>query len=63
MPTLHWLTRDEDLRTDGTDAAEKRTIGELWEHKSAGQGLFIIAEKSVNGRDIHQQLIEKTGTA
>ena len=48
---------------DGTDAAEKRTIGELWEHKSAGQGLFIIAEKSVNGRDIHQQLIEKTGTA
>ena len=48
---------------DGTDAAEKRTIGELWEHKSAGAGLFIIAEKSVNGRDIHQQLIEKTGTA
>ena len=48
---------------DGTDAAEKRTIGELWEHKSAGQGLFIIAEKSVNGRDIHQQLIEKTRTA
>ena len=48
---------------DGTDAAEKRTIGELWEHKGAGQGLFIIAEKSVNGRDIYQQLIEKTGTA
>ena len=48
---------------DGTDAAEKRTIGELWEHKSAGAGLFSVAEKSVNGRDIHQQLIEKTGTA
>ncbi len=46
-----------------SDTAEKRTIGELWEHKSAGQGLFIIAEKSVNGQDIHQQLIEKTGTA
>ena len=48
---------------DESDTKEKQTIGALWERQSAGAGLFIIAEKSVNGRDIHQQLMEKTGTA
>ena len=48
---------------DGADTAEKRTIGELWQQKSNGRGLFLVVEKLLNGRDVYQQLIEKTGTA
>lgn len=44
---------------DGMDTAEKRTIGELWEKASEGKGLFIVAEKTVDGRDAREQLIEK----
>ena len=40
----------------GSDTAEKRTIGALWQQKSDGQGLFIVVEKNVNGRDVRQQL-------
>ena len=48
---------------DGADTAEKRTIGELWQRQSVGKGLFIVVEKLLNGRDVRQQLIEKTGPA
>lgn len=48
---------------DGTDTAEKRTIGELWQQKSNSRGLFIVVEKLLNGRDVYQQLVEKTSTA
>ena len=34
------------LTAQTTDTAEKRLIGELWEAKSAGRGLFLIAEKA-----------------
>lgn len=44
---------------DGPDTAEKRTIGQLWENRSDGKGLFIVVEKSVAGRDIRAQLTEK----
>ena len=47
---------------DGADTTEKRTIGELWQQKSTGSGLFIVVEKFLNGRDVYQQLMEKTGT-
>ena len=46
---------------DGSDTAEKRTIGELWERESKGRGLFMIAEKSIKGMDVRQQLLQKTG--
>ena len=46
---------------EGFDTAEKRTIGALWEQKSDGKGLFIIAEKTVDGKDVRQQLMEKIG--
>ena len=46
---------------EGADTAEKRTIGALWERKSDGKGLFIIAEKNVDGKDVRQQLMEKIG--
>lgn len=44
---------------DGPDTAEKRTIGELWERKSAGKGLFIVVEKSIAGRGPRDQLLNK----
>ena len=47
---------------EGSDTAEKRTIGALWEQASAGKGLSMVAEKMVDGKDVRQQLLEKTGT-
>lgn len=41
----------------GPDTAEKRAIGELWQRKSNGRGIFIVVEKNVKGRDMRQQLL------
>ena len=46
---------------EGSDTNEKRTIGALWERESNGKGLFAVAEKMVNGKDVRQQLAEKIG--
>ena len=46
---------------DAADTREKRAIGELWERMSEGKGLFLIAEKTVDGKDVRGQLMEKTG--
>jgi type III restriction enzyme len=46
---------------DGADTAEKRTVGALWEEKSDGKGLFIVVEKTVDGRDMRRQLVDKVG--
>jgi type III restriction enzyme len=43
------------------DTNEKRLIGELWEKRSGGKGLFIVVERSVAGRDMHGQLLGKIG--
>ncbi|MCY3668542.1 MAG: DEAD/DEAH box helicase family protein [Gemmatimonadetes bacterium] len=43
-----------------SDTNEKRTIGALWEQKSDGKGLFVVAEQMVDGKDVRQQLLEKT---
>lgn len=51
------------LIIESSDTAEKRTVGELWERKSGGKGLFIVAERSVNGNDVRRQLMEKIGAA
>ncbi len=45
---------------EGSDTAEKRTVGELWEQRSDGKGLFIVVEKTVDGKDMRAQLMEKT---
>ena len=44
---------------EGSDTNEKRTIGALWERESAGRGLFLTAEKTVDGKDLRQQLLDK----
>ncbi len=48
---------------DGPDTAEKRTIGELWERSSAGKSLFIVTEKSIDGKDVHSQLMARVEAA
>lgn len=44
---------------DGPDTAEKRTIGALWEKVSEGKGLFMVAEKTVDGSDVREQLTQR----
>ena len=46
---------------EGPDTAEKRTVGELWERKSLGKGVFVLAEKLINGADTRSQLLQKIG--
>ena len=44
---------------EGSDTAEKRTVGELWERKSDGKCLFLVAEQSVNGAETRAQILAK----
>ena len=44
---------------EGSDTNEKRTVGALWERESNGKGLFAVAEKMVDEKDVRQQLAEK----
>lgn len=46
---------------EGPDTAEKRTIGALWEKQSHGKGLFVVVEKSIDGKDMRAQLMAKIG--
>ncbi len=45
--------------TDAADTDEKRAIGALWEKASEGKGLFLMAEKQVDGKDVRAQLLGK----
>lgn len=39
---------------------EKRLVGELWEKRSGGKGLYLMAQKSDDrGRDVREQLLAK----
>lgn len=44
---------------DAAATDEKRAVGALWEKVSGGRGLFLMAEKEINGLDVRQQLICK----
>ena len=46
---------------DSSDTAEKRAIGELWQRTSNGRGVFVVVERSVNGKDMRQQLLDGIG--
>ncbi len=42
------------------DSKEKRNLGELWEEKSGGKVLFVMAEKKdAQGRNVYKQLMDK----
>jgi type III restriction enzyme len=44
------------------DSLEKRNIGELWEERSQGKGLSLMAEKrDAQGRDVYRQMADKIG--
>lgn len=44
---------------DAPDTAEKRIIGQLWERKTGGKGVFVVVEKTVDGRDMRDQIVGK----
>lgn len=44
---------------DNLETKEKKLIGELWERKMNGKGLYIMAVKDDNGRDVYAQLMDK----
>ncbi len=46
-----------DIKSD--DTHEKRTIGELWERRSDGKGIFVVVEMNRDGKDMRTQLAEK----
>jgi type III restriction enzyme len=47
---------------DTQDTQEKRNIGELWADKSAGKGLFVMAElKNAKGQSLAEQLMGVLG--
>ena len=48
---------ERDINSD--DTREKRTIGELWERHSGGDGLFIVVQRNIDGKDMRAQLKEK----
>ena len=41
---------------DAADTKEKLAIGKLWESKSAGKGLFLMAEKVKDGLNMVEQI-------
>ncbi|MES9902809.1 MAG: DEAD/DEAH box helicase family protein [Sedimenticola sp.] len=42
-----------------TDSAEKVNIGELWESKSGGKGIFLMAENKKDGLGVFEQIKKK----
>ncbi len=46
---------------DGPDTSEKRVIGEIWARKSEGKCVFLIAERSKDGKDTRGQILEGLG--
>ena len=42
------------------DSKEKMNIGELWESRSNGKGLFLMAiKRDAKGRDVYKQIADK----
>ena len=44
---------------EGSDTDEKRAVGALWEQRSEGKGLFLMAEKQRDGLGVSDQLRSK----
>lgn len=41
---------------DSADTREKKQIGDLWQAKSGGKGLFLMAEKVKDGLNVVEQI-------
>jgi type III restriction enzyme len=46
-------------RVSNDDSAEKRMVGNLWERRSGGMGLYLMATKDDAGQDVRTQLLQK----
>lgn len=46
---------------EGSDTAGKRAVGELWECKSDGKCVFVLAEELVDGADTRAQILSRIG--
>ncbi len=44
--------------TPFSDTEEKKLIGELWDKAMGGKGLYLIAVKDDQGKDVRTQLID-----
>lgn len=44
------------------ETKQKKIIGELWEKATQGKGLYIMAVKDDEGRDVRAQLLDKVGS-
>jgi len=44
---------------NSAETKEKKLIGELWEEKMDGKGLYIMAVKDDKGRDVYAQMVKK----
>jgi type III restriction enzyme len=38
------------------DSAEKRAVGDLWQARSGGAGVYVFAEKDVDGKGVREQI-------
>ena len=44
---------------NSAETKEKKLIGELWEKKMDGKGLYIMAVKDEKGLDVYAQMVGK----
>ncbi|MGQ4582414.1 DEAD/DEAH box helicase family protein [Lysobacter sp. F60174L2] len=44
-------------RFSSDDEKEKRLVGDLWARHSSGKGIYLMAQKSDNGRNVREQLL------
>jgi type III restriction enzyme len=65
MPILHWLSDRHIFVIEFkgahllADAQEKKNIGELWEAKSEGKALYLMAVKPDGNGEVYRQIEEK----
>jgi type III restriction enzyme len=45
-----------DAYATNDDSREKNAVGQAWGRASAGKGVFLMAERQVNGQDVASQL-------
>jgi type III restriction enzyme len=46
-------------RAKDDDTKEKRTVGQLWQKVGGKRSVFMIIEKSLNGQDMREQMMER----
>jgi type III restriction enzyme len=50
-------------RFTSDEEREKRLVGDLWASRSSGKGLYLMAQRSDNGRNVREQLLARVRAA